>query len=164
MGGAGGNLLGVPWGLGEGGPCLVFPRESNPHVREPLELFPTSASGPLGVGVRSGTAEAAPPPPNPQVAGVWGWACLHCGRTRGLAGVRGVCGVCAGCGCPPGTPGGKTVRPEGAPFARVCRGAVRGARAAATAWLGAGGRGTVVAAPVGRAPACAIAGWRAAGG
>ena len=30
MGGAGGNLLGVPWGSREGGPCLVSPRESNP--------------------------------------------------------------------------------------------------------------------------------------
>lgn len=40
MGGAGGNLLGVPWGFKEGGPCLVCPARATHYVREPLELFP----------------------------------------------------------------------------------------------------------------------------
>jgi hypothetical protein len=57
-GGAGGNLRGIPGALGKGSP-RVSPATPAIYAREPLELFPTSASGPLGVGVRSGTAEAA---------------------------------------------------------------------------------------------------------
>ncbi len=70
MGGAGGNLLGVPWGFGEGGPWLVSPRESTTYVSR-WSCSRPQPRGPLGVGVRSGTAEAAPPPANPQVGREW---------------------------------------------------------------------------------------------
>ncbi len=98
MGGVGGNLLGVPWGLGEGGPCLVSPRESNPLQREPLELFPTSASGsPWGGGEVGNSGSGAPmsKPAGRSGSGSGSGPGLvpHCGRARSLAGVRGVCGV-----------------------------------------------------------------------
>ena len=86
MGGAGGNLVGVPWGCWGRGPLSGFPPPQN--VREPLELFPISPSGPLGVGVRSGTAEAAAPTTNPQAR--------HDGgrRLTRTAAARWVVGVC----------------------------------------------------------------------
>jgi hypothetical protein len=52
------------------------------YVRELLALFPTSASGSLGLGARSGIAEALPPPPTCRQA--------EAGPDRGwLAGVPG---------------------------------------------------------------------------
>jgi len=50
MGGAGGNLIGVPWGFREGGPCLVSPREKPSTYVSRWSCSRPQPRGPLGWG------------------------------------------------------------------------------------------------------------------
>ena len=91
MGGAGETWLGSPGAAGEGGPCLVSPAE---NVRELLELFPISASGPLGVGVRSGRGSGAPTSKPAGRHGSGPRKGPYSGRTPHSPSVLPLCGAC----------------------------------------------------------------------